>query len=992
MGGLEGEVTFEQTSQENVTIRVRLTGEEPSTFSWSIRDLSAALDSAAPCNSLGRARHDFSRRHGKLDLGPNSTELVFEDDSVKLGGSDTIWGRALLLQGPGNRVACATVMSEGPVATSRAVFRAPIAGILDFRQTPDDLYLIYCDLYHVRDSVPPKRYTWNLLVADVLDDGRRGENCAGAPLFDPGPHSSVQGECSRANHTGCRAGNMTAKHGPLPVSRAGTPAKRVFLDMHLPRATAARLLVTILDDDGRSVACARVRMLDTRELVATVEGRGLRAKLVLRQRHPSEPTSVRARVQRNPFGEIPTWRVLAMPPPCDSATFDAFSGSGAPAAGALSIRNGPFRAGTFHDTRLPLFGSDTVSGRAVLLEDDAGRPIACAALRPLKPGIAARAIFYYPVAGTVELRQEDPDAETTVLVQLAYTDGSTNRTMAHRMAIHRDAPGRDFYDWQNRCRSVGPRYDPSQAAGCRPGRPFSCAIGDITGKTGRRIEIGAVRPVRFYHADGQLPLSGPHSVLHRAFVIHDDGAPPHRGDRLACTRILPLHPVKASVRRWRFADATQTDGPRGHVIWTQETPEDPVYIDVELRGLEGQATRYGVRTRPVPLERRFPCHDDALGPPWPERNVTGPTPAEGSLDQYLPGDLSGKLGPLDGKEEVVIDVLDPSIQLFGSISPIGRSVAVRMNKRDRPWACGTVRPEIEPGEGREIVALASFDDPAAALQGYIRLRQLEYKDDSASNTYIEVDLRYPGKYDRNQTEGHEWSIFVNRVAHDAIEPNERARCIAAGYRWNPYIVVSNTDGYKKTCAPDQPLRCEMGDLTGKHGSLRVGFGKAVFADSNLPLVGNSSVLGRSVIISGAHGNPARVACANLLPDIHLVRHVAVRKFPGFSSGTFMDHMRQMLNMTDWLVEADAQAEHDLLDGQCTQLTVHFFGSEAHRNQIEFGNLLTLGSVRKQTRLGLRLVKTYYKPCKSLDEEFKDGGHHLTLSWPLIVSAFVYLAA
>lgn len=40
----------------------------------------------------------------------------------------------------------------------------------------------------------------------------------------------------------------------------------------------------------------------------------------------------------------------------------------------------------------------------------------------------------------------------------------------------------------------------------------------------------------------------------------------------------------------------------------------------------------------------------------------------------------------------------------------------------------------------------------------------------------------------------------------------------------------------------------------------------------------------------------------------------------------MEHMRTMLNATDWLVMSDSQAEQDILDGQCTQLTVHFFGS------------------------------------------------------------------
>jgi hypothetical protein len=144
-------------------------------------------------------------------------------------------------------------------------------------------------------------------------------------------------------------------------------------------------------------------------------------------------------------------------------------------------------------------------------------------------------------------------------------------------------------------------------------------------------------------------------------------------------------------------------------------------------------------------------------------------------------------------------------------------------------------------------------------------------------------------------------------------------------------------------------------------------------DSNLPLIGNYSVLGRSMILFGRDGSPNKVACANLKLDAHLVRHVTVRKFPGFTSSAFMNHMRELLNATDWVIQADRQAERDILDGQCTQMAVHFFGSDAHRWQIEFGNLVGLGSVRKQTPTGLKLITTFYKPCKTRAEDDAENG-------------------
>lgn len=110
-----------------------------------------------------------------------------------------------------------------------------------------------------------------------------------------------------------------------------------------------------------------------------------------------------------------------------------------------------------------------------------------------------------------------------------------------------------------------------------------------------------------------------------------------------------------------------------------------------------------------------------------------------------------------------------------------------------------------------------------------------------------------------QTRGHKWAVYVNQVAHDALERSEKARCIAAGYRWNPYLADSKKvgpslrgderepmaraaaqDSYQHECGPHSPLRCEMGDLSGKLGPLSIGTGPAIYTDTNLPLVGNFS--------------------------------------------------------------------------------------------------------------------------------------------------------
>lgn len=40
---------------------------------------------------------------------------------------------------------------------------------------------------------------------------------------------------------------------------------------------------------------------------------------------------------------------------------------------------------------------------------------------------------------------------------------------------------------------------------------------------------------------------------------------------------------------------------------------------------------------------------------------------------------------------------------------------------------------------------------------------------------------------------HKWSVYVNQVGADAEVRSEKTRCIAAGYLWNPYLVVSGDE-------------------------------------------------------------------------------------------------------------------------------------------------------------------------------------------------------
>lgn len=865
MSGVQGEVRL-VPSPKGVQITVRLVAP-PGQYAWSVREMPAIFDVPAPCADLGRARHDLSRRHGALEL--NGTELSFEDDQLQLQGTSSVWGRALLIQQDKTQACANLLFDEGVLHWAEALFSGPRIGgrALFLESTSSSLITVL-----LFQAGRPSRYHWELLEADVLDatPGCRFLQM----LYDPDRTDEM--ECGRAAHNLCKAGNLTGKHGPLNI---GSPraSRRAILDTHLPLGHRRLFLALREETRGTFATCAPLRALEPRTVHARLpEGD---AQISFSQQSPFQPTLMRA---RGVLGG--NFRVHPLPD-CGGPN-DKETKLSSPVDLSIPVSL---------EAHLPLFGPRRIIGRGLLvLQDNASLPV-CARVGFPGPTLVARAIFHYPISGQVLLRQDarDPQSETTVHLKL--DPWGFNTTIQYKLLVHEHRPGRDFYNWTARCVSAGDVYDPLKVGSGPCVHPLLCPVGDLNSKGAK------VSGQQFFYTDLHLPLAGPHSVQQRSVVMHDSGAPAHRGDRLACAALLPVHPVTAAVRRWLPA----SQGLMGHVIWKQDTPEDVTNVELKLRGLAGRASIYRVHALPVPMEQHFPCKA--------VREAHGSTL-----------ELSSRYGDLSGKSDEFFKKLDPGLQLFGKESVVGRSVVVQTG--DRRSACGTILPEIEPKLGRELVAIASFDHPDLALQGYIRLRQLEYKDGGTSDTYVLVDLRHPGKYNRNQTKGHQWAIYVNQVAHDALERDERSRCIAAGYRWNPYLAQSKKDSYTSECTTKTPLRCEMGDLSGKLGTLSIGTGPAIYTDSNLPLVGNFSVLGRSIIVFAKDGSNLRKACANLKMDIHLVRHVSVRKFPGFSSGAFMEHMRTMLNATDWLVMSDSQAEQDILDGQCTQLTVHFFGS------------------------------------------------------------------
>ncbi|XP_046993173.1 uncharacterized protein LOC124605492 isoform X1 [Schistocerca americana] len=636
--------------------------------------------------------------------------------------------------------------------------------------------------------------------------------------------------------------------------------------------------------------------------------------------------------------------------------------------------------GRYWDIYLPLQGPYSVAHRSLVLYKDTKNesnpneiislPWICGTLSHYQEGknkwkepmFTAAVIYRYPIVGRIVFRQpkDKPWADTTVIVEyLIHADGtSQNNTEEHRWMVHDLPPGKDFYNWTGRCLSAGHVYNPFEVnlqsknseSPCTLEKSGYCRVGELSIRhgtlsiAGRKSESNKLT-CRLY-TDTHLPLSGPGSILGRSLVIYDDHGPKARGERLACSPITAVYRRKAVVKDW-FGNGL-LPSIKGKLEYFQQTEYDITDIEANIEGLE-DTNGFHIHVVPVDPSLEFPCEASSLYDYYNPYNVSlhlSPAPATGTTDQYQMGDLSGKFGTLDGLTSLNSAFNDTHLPLFGPYSIIGRSVVIHKKNKNHRWACSSIERGYSPSEARELRAIASFHHPLGFAYGYIRMTQLIYNDGSKSDTVIEVNLRHPGKNDRNVTRNHNWAIYVNPVGVDASVKVLNTRCVAGGYMWNPYYTQLadplNEELYRQECGPDNPLRCYVGDISGRLSTIDLGDKRKVFSDVNFPLEGDVSAIGRSIVIMNKDRGSERFACANIEPDKDIIKYANIQKPPKFVLAQFIEDVREVMGVPEWMLNVDSRRTKILHSGACIQFLLHFKGPIANQLEQDFSRLLGTG--------------------------------------------------
>ncbi|XP_018430537.1 PREDICTED: uncharacterized protein LOC108803196, partial [Nanorana parkeri] len=456
---------------------------------------------------------------------------------------------------------------------------------------------------------------------------------------------------------------------------------------------------------------------------------------------------------------------------------------------------------------------------------------ACAEVRSIQPKAASAEFGMQGINGSFSFRQESPFHPTQLSINLWRFQGAAAQYRIHSLPIlARKQSDQNLCDEAN----TGDLWNPFSVgtATVRSGHS-SWQIGDLSGRHGTLQGHEGFSAVL---TDWNLPLYGKNSVIGRSVLISKAS-----GEPWACSTINLEGEVVTALASFR-------KGVVGRIM-LQQAPSDPyndLTVYIELSHVSDKISKnHNWHIHQFPLSSESDTCASAGGHFNPY-NV----PIDGNYSQECKpsnplrceaGDYAGKHAPITLLAPSPARYLftDSLTSLTGPMSIIGRSVVIHGPEGVSPRvACANILLQAV-SEGRTSLWLGSGN-----AGGELKASQVS----DFMPTVIAIDF--------HGLEGLAGGFHIHELP---VTEESGSPCSFEQIQghFNPFNVNISSSPAAGNGTDDE---YEVGDISGRHGSLlSLDHQTGQFKDTNFPLSGPLSVLGRSLVIHYVNGS--RMHCA-----------------------------------------------------------------------------------------------------------------------------------
>ncbi|XP_054167346.1 uncharacterized protein LOC128964734 [Oppia nitens] len=574
--GLRGYVLFVENNGFT-SIRANILGSnDKQSFDWKVYGSSVGMsgETGCPSTSTSSMSLDLTTLLGPLEIG---RENILSARFQSITGDNTLIGKTLVLRNlKTGSISCAIILPFGSKKIFEAKFYSPIEG---------SVYLIQCNnitglMSSLSYSTQVKKSSankWTLMAgldSDATDKAKtdhRLNNCnsfLGRPFFKdmltPG----------------------TINIGSDPFSSNGNTFKNIESLLSIDLVSVVYLIIYSDENSGKILSCAPIERVHTRTASAKFNYPMLKGSVELSQETPFDPTIVEINIElfRNAYSygidelpkivrskelsnkDCPNINSIIFNPrniDPDSVPTEGLGTTDQYAVGDLSGKYGNLadkttEVVTLTDFNLPLFGRDSVIGRALVFYSPEGTTIGCSNIEINGVNMTtAFATFDHPIQGQFIFRQpsDNCSADTYVYIEISKPgDDNATKTSNHPWKLHINQISPGNMNWStSECRTSGDIFNPYNVSAncvyerdCTQTTPYRCQLGDMSSKLGfidippyKVTEEGELDIGKYFFTDMFLPLCGPNNIISRSVIVYKQD---YSSNQLSCANIIEYKP------------------------------------------------------------------------------------------------------------------------------------------------------------------------------------------------------------------------------------------------------------------------------------------------------------------------------------------------------------------------------------------------------------------------------------------------------------------